>query len=379
MRLDGCCMLPAASLTDSEDEQPQQPLRAPARARRGGRHDNTTDAELQRHRTATRAGCAAMRAEQRPRRETDEAEVALDASLPSAESVSLLSLVQLVVRRGAPPESDSSSRVVLLLSQEPPASIDCTAPCVCVLMPAVALRWRRRLRCLLLPLLLLSLCVGRCCLPVSAAERGVSPSPPARSWDEGAVQAWLSAAGLSEYAGVFQREAIDGEALLELTQDELTGVLGVSKLGHRKRIEKEIARLQQPAASAAEPLSSAAAAARPPSLAPSTAPASSRPAAAAARPLPPAPAAAEFEAAAAASQAKKRKKRQRQQQRPSGGAATQRPRTTADPASRHPLAERSSSQHESGHCCPSLGLSADGLLSSLLPCCPLLLRDGPLD
>ena len=140
------------------------------------------------------------------------------------------------------------------------------------------------------------------------------------------VTDWLSSIGLSTYSDAFVREAIDGEVLLELTADDLSGALGVSKLGHRKKLEREIAQLAAaaqpaPARAAVEsqhaaPTDSAAppqqqrSSPRPPSS-PSAAPSSpTRPPA----PSPPtasSPGAAHFEAAAAKAAKKKAKKKEK--------------------------------------------------------------------
>ena len=86
-------------------------------------------------------------------------------------------------------------------------------------------------------LLMWPLCVS-CGSPASASLR----SP--RAWSVSEVQQWLSeVVGLPAYSAAFQREAIDGEVLLDLTGDELHSALGVDKLGHRKKLEKEIAKL----------------------------------------------------------------------------------------------------------------------------------------
>ena len=86
----------------------------------------------------------------------------------------------------------------------------------------------------------------------SARRAGVDAAV-ARGWGVVDVSQWLSSIGMSAYSDMFVREAIDGEVLLELTADELSGALGVSKLGHRKKLEREIAQLAaaQPATASA--------------------------------------------------------------------------------------------------------------------------------
>ena len=158
-----------------------------------------------------------------------------------------------------------------------------------------------------LVLLLLVLSCGLC---------AVSGSPPssasASAWSVVEVQGWLcDVVGLCEYRERFGREAIDGEALMELTAEELQTALGVDKLGHRKRMEKEILRLrahtqrtqQQPLPPPPPPTSGS------PSAFPSSPPPSSSRPPSPPPPLSSAPAgAAQFEAAAAAAAKRKRKK-----------------------------------------------------------------------
>ena len=146
----------------------------------------------------------------------------------------------------------------------------------------------------------------------------------ARGWGVTDVSEWLSSIGLSDYSEAFVREAIDGEVLLELTADDLSGALGVSKLGHRKKLEREISQLAAPLAPAQQPhahtphthTQSPEPSARhpPPSAA---APTSSRsppptsPPASRGSPASFSPGAAQFEAAAAQAAAKKEKRREK--------------------------------------------------------------------
>ena len=145
------------------------------------------------------------------------------------------------------------------------------------------------------------------------------------------VSEWLTSIGLSAYSESFMREAIDGEVLLELTADDITGALGVSKLGHRKKLEKEIAQLAAAAANSPHRTPHTPAASShtpPPDTTHSQTPHSSRPpsspsvvhssssrsppsATSTSSPLSPAlsPGAAHFEAAAAAAARKREKKK----------------------------------------------------------------------
>src|SRR5438034_7872774 len=57
------------------------------------------------------------------------------------------------------------------------------------------------------------------------------------------VAAWLRELGLEQYAPAFHDNAVDGEVLRELTADDLKD-LGVSLVGHRRKLLAAIARLQ---------------------------------------------------------------------------------------------------------------------------------------
>ena len=54
------------------------------------------------------------------------------------------------------------------------------------------------------------------------------------------VADWLSGLGLGQYAPAFTANDIDGEVLLELTADDLTG-LGIVSIGHRRKLLAAIA------------------------------------------------------------------------------------------------------------------------------------------
>ena len=57
------------------------------------------------------------------------------------------------------------------------------------------------------------------------------------------VADWLSGLGLGQYAPAFAANDIDGEVLPELTADDLIG-LGVTSIGHRRRLLAAIAALR---------------------------------------------------------------------------------------------------------------------------------------
>ena len=57
------------------------------------------------------------------------------------------------------------------------------------------------------------------------------------------VAAWLRGLGLEQYAPAFRDNDVDGEVLPELTADDLIG-LGVSSIGHRRKLLAAIAALR---------------------------------------------------------------------------------------------------------------------------------------
>jgi hypothetical protein len=57
------------------------------------------------------------------------------------------------------------------------------------------------------------------------------------------VAQWLHGLGLGEYAATFAHHDVDGSILLELTVEDLVS-LGVSSVGHRRRLLSSIAALR---------------------------------------------------------------------------------------------------------------------------------------
>ena len=57
------------------------------------------------------------------------------------------------------------------------------------------------------------------------------------------VAQWLHGLGLGQYAATFARNDVDGSILLELTAEDLVS-LGVSSVGHRRRMLSAIAGLR---------------------------------------------------------------------------------------------------------------------------------------
>uniref|UniRef100_A0A7S4PYC7 SAM domain-containing protein n=1 Tax=Alexandrium monilatum TaxID=311494 RepID=A0A7S4PYC7_9DINO len=84
-----------------------------------------------------------------------------------------------------------------------------------------------------------------------APHAGAGDAPgggaPAAEWPCETVQQWLERAGWGALAARFGQESVDGEALLEL-QDEDLASLGVTRLGDRKKLLKQIRLLRSESA-----------------------------------------------------------------------------------------------------------------------------------
>ena len=61
------------------------------------------------------------------------------------------------------------------------------------------------------------------------------------------VGSWLRGLGLGQYAAAFEDNAVDAETLLELTAEDLKE-LGISLVGHRRKLFAAIAALKDRAA-----------------------------------------------------------------------------------------------------------------------------------
>jgi hypothetical protein len=64
------------------------------------------------------------------------------------------------------------------------------------------------------------------------------------------IRQWLERLGFAEYAEHFERNAVDLDLLSDLTDADLEK-LGVHSLGHRKRLLKAVAKLNETKASPA--------------------------------------------------------------------------------------------------------------------------------
>ena len=63
---------------------------------------------------------------------------------------------------------------------------------------------------------------------------------------------WLRGLGLERYEQAFRDNDIDADVLSELTADDLTG-LGITSVGHRRKLLAAIAALRSGPAPSAEP------------------------------------------------------------------------------------------------------------------------------
>jgi class 3 adenylate cyclase/predicted ATPase len=77
------------------------------------------------------------------------------------------------------------------------------------------------------------------------------------------VAAWLRALGLEQYAPAFRDNDVDGEVLPELTSDDLISI-GVTSVGHRRKLLAAIAALRTEPPTVAQPAASATSDATPP-------------------------------------------------------------------------------------------------------------------
>jgi hypothetical protein len=69
------------------------------------------------------------------------------------------------------------------------------------------------------------------------------------------IAAWLRGLGLEQYATAFRDNAVDGEVLRELTADDLKD-LGVTLVGHRRKLLSAITALGQEPSTVAQPATS---------------------------------------------------------------------------------------------------------------------------
>eukprot|EP00742_Colponemidia_sp_Colp-10_P005563 GILJ01005946.1.p1 GENE.GILJ01005946.1~~GILJ01005946.1.p1 ORF type:complete len:633 (+),score=87.92 GILJ01005946.1:94-1992(+) len=82
---------------------------------------------------------------------------------------------------------------------------------------------------------------------IKTESQTAPPSPGrARHWSAQDVGQWLASLGLSQYKENFEKLAIDGSCLFDVTEADLVNDLGVSVRIHRSKILKGVAVLQHP-------------------------------------------------------------------------------------------------------------------------------------
>jgi hypothetical protein len=78
----------------------------------------------------------------------------------------------------------------------------------------------------------------------SSIRRNYYP-PDLSEWTICDVSMWLISIKLGEYKNNFERNAITGEELVCITKEQMENYLGMNKLGHRIKLEKEIKKLEK--------------------------------------------------------------------------------------------------------------------------------------
>ncbi|ETO16911.1 hypothetical protein RFI_20426, partial [Reticulomyxa filosa] len=63
------------------------------------------------------------------------------------------------------------------------------------------------------------------------------------TWTESDVNQWMKEMGYPEYATIFLENNIDGKILLDLNKEDFTS-LGITSVGHRKALERQIQQLR---------------------------------------------------------------------------------------------------------------------------------------
>lgn len=73
---------------------------------------------------------------------------------------------------------------------------------------------------------------------------------PAEDWTVADVAAWLGTLQLTKYAGIFERNCVDGTLLLELDTETLGSELRIADVADCEKIAQAIGTLERPAKSA---------------------------------------------------------------------------------------------------------------------------------
>jgi len=77
-------------------------------------------------------------------------------------------------------------------------------------------------------------------------NKAKKPSKPVANWTNDDVILWLDSLGFYDMLTIFQKNLITGQALLDLTFDEMKTEMGITALGIRKTILREIQLLNNP-------------------------------------------------------------------------------------------------------------------------------------
>lgn len=78
---------------------------------------------------------------------------------------------------------------------------------------------------------------------ISVCVVGKAAKP--KEWSVGETMEWLGQQGFARYATTFAENNIDGELLLQLTNNDLRDELKIRSLGDRKKLELLIRQLKE--------------------------------------------------------------------------------------------------------------------------------------
>lgn len=85
------------------------------------------------------------------------------------------------------------------------------------------------------------LCTWGISLTECVTVKAVKP----KNWTVGETMEWLGQQGLARYATAFAENNIDGELLLQLTNDDLRDELKILSFGDRRKLELLIRQLRE--------------------------------------------------------------------------------------------------------------------------------------
>jgi hypothetical protein len=92
-------------------------------------------------------------------------------------------------------------------------------------------------------------------LSEGGSESTTNSSPGVETWSIAEVSSWMESIGKGKYREVFEQHRINGSRLV-LLDDPTLGAMGMQRLGHRKRLLKDILELSAPKSSPSTPSSS---------------------------------------------------------------------------------------------------------------------------